>query len=190
MTACIRIASAKDAQTVNDIYDYYIDHTVATFNEVKKTVEMRAAEMKEILEDYPFLIAEDENGRFLGFACAESFRPQTGYRYTVELTIYLHPDAPRHCGIGSALYEKLLAILADQGYCTAIGVLHGGNEESLQLHKKFGFEDVLLLPNAAFKHGRWLSMRIVKKTLCPYSEHPSPPLRFCEYQKRLSSQWT
>jgi len=181
----IRIASPKDAKAVNDIYDHYIEHTVATFNEVKKTVEMRAEEIATILQEYPFLIAEDDNGVFLGFACAEPFRPQTGYRYTAELTIYLHPSAPKGRGIGSELYGKLLTILADQGYCTALGVLYGGNEESLSLHRKFDFEDVLLLPNAAYKHGQWLSMRIVKKTLRSYDERPQIPVPFCEYRKRL-----
>ena len=185
MSLRIRIASVQDAQAVNDIYDHYIEHTVATFSEVKKTLEQRACEIGEILKDYPFLIAEDENGSFLGFACAEPFRPQTGYRYTAELTIYLHPDAPKGCGIGSALYKKLLAMLSAQGYCTALGVLYGGNRESLRLHEKFGFEEVLLLPNAAYKHGQWLDMRIMKKTLRPYSDHPHPPIPFCEYRKRL-----
>jgi len=185
MSLHIRIASVEDAQAVNAIYGHYIEHTVATFSEVKKTAEQRAREIEEILKDYPFLIAEDENGSFLGFACAEPFRPQTGYRYTAELTIYLHPDAPKGCGIGSALYEKLLAMLSDQGYYTALGVLYGGNRESLRLHEKFGFEDVLLLPNAAFKHGHWLDMRIMKKTLRPYDEHPSRPIPFGEYRKRL-----
>ena len=185
MAVTIRIASVHDAQAVNEIYDHYIEHTVATFNEVKKTVEQRANEIEALLRDYPFLIAEDENGAFLGFACAEPYRPQTGYRYTAELTIYLHPESPKGTGIGSVLYGKLLTILAQQGYCTALGVLYGGNEESLHLHEKFGFEDVLLLPNAAYKHGQWLSMRIMKKTLRPYDEHPSLPIPFCEYRKRL-----
>jgi len=39
MNVSIRIASASDAQKVHEIYEYYIDHTVATFNEYNKTVD-------------------------------------------------------------------------------------------------------------------------------------------------------
>lgn len=186
MNIHIRIASVTDAQAVNDVYEYYIRHTLATFSEVNKTVEMRAQEIETLLENYPFLIAEDESGRFLGFACAEPFRPQSGYRYTAELTIYLHPDVPRHCGIGAALYEKLLFMLAQQGYCMAVGVLYGKNEESRKLHQRFGFEEAMLLPNAAYKHGQWLDMRIMKKTLRPFDERPALPVPFSKYRKKLA----
>lgn len=181
----IRIAHPADAQMINDIYQYYIDNTEATFNETNKTVEQRAQEIETLLRDYPFLMAEDENGVCLGFACAEPFRAQSGYRFTVELTIYLHPDAPRRSGIGTALYARLLQILTEQGYHMALGVLYGGNTESLALHNCFGFEEVLLLPRAAYKHGRWLDMRMMKKQLLPYEETPALPIPFCEYRKRL-----
>lgn len=181
----IRIASPADAQKVHEIYEYYTHHTLATFNEHNKTESERAQEIETLLIDYPFLIAENDQGVFLGFACAEPFRPQSGYRYTVELTIYLHPDAPRHQGTGSMLYERLLHMLKEQGYRTALGVLYGGNEESFALHKRFGFEEILLLPNAAYKHGQWLDMRIMKKTLSPYEENPPLPIPFDEYRKGL-----
>jgi len=185
MNVSIRIASASDAQKVHETYEHYIQHTLATFNESNKTVAERAREIETLLVNYPFLIAEDDLGRFLGFACAEPFRPQSGYRYTVELTIYLHPEAPRRQGIGAKLYDRLLQMLTQQGYCTALGVLYGGNDESLALHKRFGFEEILLLPNAAFKQGQWLDMRIMRKLLSPCEEHPSLPIPFCEYRKSL-----
>jgi len=170
---------------VNEIYAYYIENSAATFNEQNKTVSQRAREIETLLRDYPFLIAQDEQGSCLGFACAEPFRAQSGYRFTAETTIYLHPEAPRRSGIGTALYARLLEILEAQGYHTVLGVLYGGNLESLALHKRFGFEEILLLPNAAFKHGRWLDMRLMKKTLRAYEENPPLPIPFSEYQKRL-----
>lgn len=185
MNVNIRIASPLDAQQVHDIYEYYIHHSLATFNESNKTVEERAQEIQALLKDYPFLVAEDDAGAFLGFACAEPFRPQSGYRYTVELTIYLHPDTPKHQGVGFQLYDRLLSILTQQGYRTALGVLYGGNDESLALHRRFGFEEILLLPNSAYKHGQWLDTRIMKKTLSSYDENPSPLIPFCEYRKSL-----
>lgn len=179
----IRIASPADAAEINAIYQHYIDHTLATFNEVNKSVQERACEIASLLEHYPFLAAEDENGVFLGFACAEPFRPQTGYRFTAELTIYLHPDAPKGTGIGTALYEQLLPILTQQGYCTAVGVLYGGNARSLALHRKFGFEEAALLRRFGYKHGQWLDARIMRKVLNPDTESPGEPVPFRLYRQ-------
>ena len=181
----IRIASALDAQAVNAIYAYYYQHTLFTFNEINKTDEERAQEIERLLERYPFLIAEDEDGRCLGFACGEPYRAQSGYRFTVELTIYLHPDAPRSCGLGTALYGELLRMLTEQGYYTAYGVLFSENEASLRLHQRFGFEKLARLPHTAYKHGRWLDALIVQKCLNPCETPAVEPIPFSEYRKRL-----
>jgi len=185
MDVLIRFGNASDARNVNRTYDYYIDHTAATFNEVHKSVEEREQEMTQLLKMYPFLIAEDESGTFLGFACAEPFRAQSGYRFMPELTIYLHPDAPKGCGIGSLLYEKLLWLLTKQGFASAVAVLYAGNEESLALHRRFGFEQAALIPQAAYKHGRWLDARIMRKELNGFDGCPVEPVPFPQIKNDL-----
>lgn len=81
MNIRLRIATPQDAQLIHDTYGHYVLTSTATFNEVNSSVEARAEEIRSQLELYPWLIAEDETGRYLGYACAEAFRPQTGYRY-------------------------------------------------------------------------------------------------------------
>lgn len=186
MAVRIRIASPADAAAIHDIYEHYIQHTVATFNEHNRSVEEQADEIAALLEHYPFLIAEDENGVFLGFACGEPFRPQSGYRFTVELTIYLHPCTPKRAGVGSALYDVLLHMLAEQGYHTAVGVLYAGNKESLALHRKFGFKECALLRRFAYKHGQWLDARLMQKALIPCVNAPAEPIPFAVYRRKQS----
>ncbi len=183
MKAHLRIASSDDARVIHDIYDYYITHTVATYNEFNQSVEARAQEITRLLKDYPFLVAEDEHGTFLGFANAEPSRPQSGYRYSVELTIYLHPDTPRHSGVGSLLYEALLDCLRKQGYRTAYAVIDSGNEESQALHRRFGFETLTTFPNSAYKHGRWLSAVWMWKALNPFDARPALPIPFETFRR-------
>lgn len=184
----IRIATPQDAPTVNAICAHYIAHSLATFHESNKTVEQRTREMEQLLETYPFLVAENKSGRFLGFANAEPIRLQSGYRFSVELTIYLHPEAPTGSGIGTALYEKLLSILTAQGFCTAYAVLYGKNDHSLRLHRRFGFEEVALLKNSAFKHGEWLDTRLLQKALNPYTNPPREPIPFSQYRGMVRGQ--
>lgn len=185
MNIHIRPAALEDAAVIHSMYDHYIANSLATFHEHNKPFETRVKEMAELLETYPFLVAEDENGTFLGFANGEPIRPQSGYRYCVELTIYLHPDAPRGQGIGKALYNELLRMLTEQGFCTAVGILYGGNEESLALHEHFGFKEAALLQNAGRKMDQWLDARIMVKTLNPYTDDIREPIPFSEYRKQM-----
>ncbi len=187
MNCHIRIAAVSDAAAVNETYGYYIEHSLANFGEQNKTFAERAQEIDEQLKMYPFFIAEDENGRFLGFACAEPYRPKSGYRYTAELTIYLHPDTPKHSGVGTALYEKLLSCLTAQGFRIAVGVIHDQNQGSLSLHKRFGFEQVGCLHNYCYKHGQWVGAVILEKTLNPFDDQPAELIPFSEYLKQLEA---
>lgn len=182
----LRIATPEDAAIIHDIYDHYIENSVATYNEQNKSVMQRAEEIAALLNDYPFFVAEDESGAFLGFANAEPVRPQSGYRYCAELTIYLHPSAPKHAGIGKALYTVLLDSLKKQGFRVAYAVIDSGNEGSLALHKAFGFAQEAIFRSCGYKHGRWLDTVWLRKELNAFDESPAPIIPFCEYRKELN----
>lgn len=184
MDVVLRIATVEDAAKVNATYGYYIERSLANFGEQNKTVEERAQEIKELLKMYPFFIAEDKDGHFLGFACAEPFRPKSGYRYTAELTIYLHPDTPKGCGVGTALYEKLLSSLTAQRFRIALGVLYAQNEESLALHRHFGFQQVGYLRGYCYKQEQWVDALLMEKVLNPFVT-PEELIPFADYRSTL-----
>ena len=170
----IRNARPDDAGQLLETYTHYILNTTATFHEKPKTLEDYRKQIMELSALYPFLVAEGD-GCFIGFANAEPFRPQSGYRYTVELTIYLHPDAPRHAGVGRFLYERLLEELTKRGFVNALGCISSENEPSLAFHRAMGFEQMAVFPEVAFKHGRWLDAVWMRKRLNPTSEPPKEP---------------
>lgn len=176
MNITLRKAVPEDAKHLLEIYTYYIENTVATFHEFPKTLEAYRQQIIELSAVYPFWVAEEE-GRFLGFANAEPFRPQSGYRYTVELTIYLHPDAPKHAGIGRMLYQQVLDDLQTQGFVNALGCISGENDASLAFHRSFGFEEMAVFPRVAFKHGRWLNAVWMRKQLLSTATPPTEPVR-------------
>ncbi len=182
MSIALRYASTADAAAINEIFGYYIENTVVSYNTANKTIEERTAAIKTLMCDYPFLIAED-NGRILGFTCAEPVRPQAGYRYCAELTIYLHPDAPKHSGIGRMLYERLLSLLKEQGIRTVYAVISGENNASVAFHESFGFSHLAVFPKSGYKHGRWLDTIWMQKTLNPFDAVPNELIPFSELNK-------
>ena len=185
MNVILRAARISDAANVNETYGYYIEYSLANFGEQNKTVEERAHEIASLMDMYPFLIAEDQNGQFLGFACAEPYRPKSGYRYTAELTIYLHPDTPKGAGVGTALYDRLLACLKAQGFRIVLGVIHAENEASLALHRRFGFRQVGYLQHTCFKHGQWVDAVILEKVLNSFDLPPEQLIPFSTYRQNF-----
>ena len=172
----LRTITPDDAPILAQIYTYYIRNTVATFHEVPKTTDAYRRQIEELSAVYPFLVAEAD-GLFLGFANAEPFRPQSGYRYTAELTIYLHPDAPKHAGIGRRLYESILERLRQMHYVNALACISGENAASIAFHRSLGFEEMAVFPRVAYKHGRWLDAIWMRKTLLSTETQPQEPIR-------------
>ena len=91
----IRIAQESDAAACHDIYGSYVSGLNVTFTIENPSVEKYREKIVRTKEKYPFYIAEDENGKILGYCCGEPLRPHDAYKWNVEWTIVLAPDAPR-----------------------------------------------------------------------------------------------
>ncbi len=182
MNATLRIATPDDDVKLHEIYSYYVNNSVATFHETVKSVKEYREQIETLRAVYPFYVAEAD-GQFLGFANAEPVRPQSGYRYSVELTIYLHPDAPKHSGIGRLLYTAVLESLKNQGFVNAYACICSENVASIALHRSLGFDSMVVFDQCAFKHGRWLSTVWMRKRLNEPSVPAIEPIPFAEYMK-------
>lgn len=179
----IRFAALADAQALHDIYQYYVDHTTVTFTTDNPPVAYYAEKTASPL--YPCLVAE-EGGAVLGFAYADRLRSQDAYLWDVELTVYLRPGLPRRGGIGKALYEALLPMLAAQGFRNAYGVITADNAASIAFHQRFGFEEAARFDNMGYKHGAWHGVVWMRKALGTFEGVPEPPAPFP--RDALSSQ--
>ena len=153
MNYTIRTAEIADAQAVHDIYSYYVENTCVTFSQVTAPVESYEESIKD--KHYPFIVAEDENGRVIGFASGSRLRPHDAYIWNVESSIYLTHDCPRRTGIGEALYIEFMDRCSKMGYKYVYGVIEDSNEPSIQFHEKLGFAKVGHFTNIGFKFDKW-----------------------------------
>ena len=106
-------------------------------------------------QNYPYLIAEDENGRILGYAYASPFRTRAAYRYIAEDSVYVAAES-RGLGVGRVLLDALLSRTASLGIRQMVAVIGGGSPASIALHEDAGFKHVGRLPSSGFKFGQWL----------------------------------
>ena len=151
----LRDATAADAEALAEIYAHYVQRTVITFDEQPLSAPEWAQKLAHIqAEGWPVLVAEVD-GQVLGYAYVSQFRAKSAYRFTVEDSIYLSPDATGR-GIGRPLLGELLVRAAAAGARSVVAVIAAPGEASVALHARAGFADAGVLRDAGFKFGRWV----------------------------------
>jgi phosphinothricin acetyltransferase len=170
----VRAASAGDAAAIAEIYRPYVAESFISF----ETEPPDAAEIARRLaaggDLYPWLAAEEEDGRLIGYAYASPFRPRAAYRFAVETSVYIRQGAHGR-GIGAALYAPLLETLERQGFTQAIGAISLPNPASVRLHERFGFRQAGIYAQVGWKLGRWHDVGLWQRPLAAPADPPEEP---------------
>jgi phosphinothricin acetyltransferase len=153
----VRNVEADDADALCAIYNHYIEHTTVTFEERVLDATAFARRIQHVSARYPWLVLEND-GAILGYAYASEWNSRSAFRYTVEASIYLHPEAPRRKGHGKLLYGQLLSLLAREGYHRVIAAITQPNDASMVLHAGFGFARAGCFHEAGYKFNRWIDV--------------------------------
>lgn len=152
----IRNATIQDAQSIADIYNYYINHTIITFEEVEVNETEIAERIQACQLKYPWLVYEEE-GKVIGYAYAGEWKSRCSYKYSVESSVYLD-EKSKGKGVGTALYQALLEQLKELKIHAVIGGISLPNEASVRLHEKFGFEKVAHFKEVGNKFNQWVDV--------------------------------
>jgi len=161
----VRGASGADAPAVAAIYGHHVLHGLGTFEEVPPSEGEIAQRIAGVLDrGLPYLVAEAD-GRILGFAYAAPFRPRAAYRYTVEDSVYIHPDHLGR-GVGKALVADVITACEALGLRQMIAVIgDSGNAGSINLHRSLGFTQTGVGKSFGFKLGRWVDIVWIQRAL-------------------------
>ncbi len=167
LTVDLRPSRRNDMIAVQAIYAHYVKGNTATFEEVAPSVdEMLRRRDLLVARDLPYIVAAD-GGRVLGYAYAAPFRERSAYRFTVEDSIYVHPDAVG-LGVGRRLLDDLIERCQGLGYRQMVAVIgDSSNNASIRLHRRLGFAPAGTLTAVGFKFGRWIDSVYMQKTLDP-----------------------
>ncbi|KAF5996653.1 MULTISPECIES: GNAT family N-acetyltransferase [Streptomyces] len=174
--AQVRPGVAADLDALTAIYNHYVRETPITFDTAVFTSEERRPWLLSHPEDGPhrLMVATDTDSqgvpgnaqRILGYATSSPFRPKPAYDTSVEVTIYLAPDAGGR-GVGTLLYKALFEALADEDVHRAYAGIAQPNEASVRLHERFGFRYVGTYREVGRKFGRYWDVAWYEKDLQP-----------------------
>lgn len=168
----VRSSREADVAAVAAIYADAVRTGTASFElEPPGEAEMARRRSALLADGFPFLVAE-RAGRVLGFAYAGPYRARPAYRFAVEDSIYVAPDAK-----GSGVGRTLLARLVDE--CTALGfrqmiavIGDQASTGSIGLHRTLGFGPAGVLKAVGWKHGRWIDSVLMQLALGPADGAP------------------
>lgn len=155
----LRHVEDRDVLDLVRIRTHYVLHTHATFDTVPPTEEQVRAWLAPFSERTPhqLLVAVDPaDGRVVGYAATQQYRPKPAFDGTVEMSVYLDPEEQGR-GVGSRLYGDLLARSEQHGARTWLAGVALPNPGSLAFHRRHGFREVGTFVDYAHKHGRAIS---------------------------------
>ncbi len=169
----IRLASPKDAPSILAVYAPYCS-TPISFELEPPTISEMERRISNTLKNYPWLLAL-EGQCVLGYAYGHAFRERPAYRWSVETSVYVDQNAHQR-GVGTKLYQQLLAMLEAQGFVSAIAGVTLPNPASVQLHKKFGFTEIGEWKNIGYKCDAWHDVGFFERQLNRPADKPAEPL--------------
>jgi phosphinothricin acetyltransferase len=165
MAVNIRDASEADFEAIQKIYAHHVLHGTGSFEEQPPDVEDMLTRFRAVRANgLCWLVAEDDGG-IAGYAYAQRFHSRSGWRRTLEDSVYVGPGRERQ-GLGRALLAELLNRCAALGYGEMVAVIgDSGNLGSINLHASAGFVHAGMLKNVGLKFGRRLDVIYMQKTL-------------------------
>lgn len=185
MAAVVRLAREADAEQIRAIYGPIVGETPISFEEVPPDREEMHSRIVSTLAERPWIVCE-RSDEILGYAYAGRHRARAAYRWSVDTSVYVRPDA-RRAGIARALYRSLLALLVVQNYYNAYAGIALPNPASVGLHEAVGFRPVGVYREVGYKLGRWHDVGWWQLALQPKPAIPADPLSVSE--ARSSPRW-
>jgi L-amino acid N-acyltransferase YncA len=161
----IRPSLDADVSAITAIYAHHVLHGTGTFEITPPTEQDMATRRADVLsKELPYLVVE-EDGKVLGFAYCNWFKPRPAYRFSAEDSIYLAPDAHGK-GLGKLLLVELMAQAERAGVRKLIAVIgDSANLGSIGVHRSCGFQHVGILGACGWKFERWLDVVLMERAI-------------------------
>ncbi len=163
----IRPATAADIPAITAIYEPAVLYGTATFElDPPSEAEMLRRLRDIVAAGFPYLVSERAD-QVVGYAYVNHYRTRPAYRFVVENSVYVTPNAQGE-GIGRALLDALILASEERGFRQMIAVIGDSRQfGSIALHRSAGFVFAGTLHSVGFKFGRWIDSVQMQRALGP-----------------------
>ena len=144
----IRDAVVNDLPLITAIYNSTIPSRLVTADLEPVTWESKMPWFEAHNTSTRPLWVIEKDGEMLAWLSFQSFYGRPAYNGTAEISIYIH-EKYRNIGLGKYLLQYAIDKAPELALKTILAFIFDHNEPSIQLFKKFGFEQWAHLPNIA-----------------------------------------
>ena len=166
----------RDAAGMAAIYEPHVTTGLASFEAAAPDAHEMATRVAQGVRWTPWLVAVSAavsgDARIAGYAYAARHAERAGYRWDVNLSVYVAP-AWQGQGIGRRLYDALVPILRTQRFLNAYAGIALPNPASVRLHEAIGMRHLATYERVGWKQGAWLDVAWLHMPLA--AEFPNPP---------------
>lgn len=165
MKTIVRSARIEDVETILEIVNDAILNTTAIYDYDVRTLDDQILWFQEKQkQNFPVIVATDENYNVVGFGTYGTFRMKIGFQFTVEHSVYVKEGFAGK-GIGKALLLELITLAKAQKLHVMVGCIDAENTGSIEFHEKFGFKKAGVLKESGYKFDKWLDLQFVQLIL-------------------------
>jgi L-amino acid N-acyltransferase YncA len=160
----IRPARDADLDAILAIHNDAILNSTAIWTDEPVTRREREAWFRSHRDAGEPVLVMDVDGHAVGYATYSQWRGKSGYRFSVEDSIYI-AGSHQGQGIGRLLLVELIARAKDAGKHLMIADIEAGNAASIHLHESLGFVQTGFIREVGTKFDRWLDLAILQLEL-------------------------
>lgn len=172
----VRDGGEADLPAVAAIYTHYVLKTTMTFNTEVRSPRAWLDRYSANVAKGPYdLLVAEAAGQVVGYVETGRFRPKPAYDASVEISIYVAPDA-QGLGVGGALFGTLFPRLESRAELhRAYSVIALPNDTSVRFHQRWGFVHRGTLTEAGRKFDRYLDVAFYERALDVPTDGPDRP---------------
>ena len=165
LATVVRPSTPADLPAIVAIYAWHVQHGTGTFElDIPDLAEIQQRRDHVLANGWPWLVAQ-VGDEVLGYAYANTFRPRRAFRFCVEDSIYLAPQAAGK-GLGRVLLAELIAQCETRGARQMLAVIgDSANAASIGVHRALGFENVGVMKAAGWKLDAWRDVVLMQRAL-------------------------
>ena len=163
----IRDATDADLPFVLSLLNPEIEHSAYVYAELPLTLDERRRWFSaHHAAGLPVLIAHDDTGASAGWGSLSPYRASSGYRFTVEASVYVDPAYQRH-GVATTLLHALEARARVLEKHAIVASIDSENRASIALFERCDYSEAARLPEVGKKFGTWRTQVLLLKLVMP-----------------------
>jgi phosphinothricin acetyltransferase len=165
MDPLVRDADERDLPAIAAIFNLEVAESPFVYLEAPLTLDNRRSWLQTHRSaGLPVVVATDPGDatEVLGWAALSPYRPASGYRFTLEASVYVARAAHRR-GIGRRLLAALDDAARARGAHAIVASIDSENAPSVALFERFGYLEAARLTEVGRKFEQWRTQLLLLK---------------------------